>query len=298
MSDTGEPTPPPGGEASFEERPGDPTPGGTAACGDALTPAALQRHLRSAVFGHRIFYYPTIGSTNDRALELAAAEEPEGGLVLAEEQTAGRGRRDRTWASRPFLGIYASLILRPAIPAARAPLLTFMAAVAVADALNEIPGIKARIKWPNDVVSKDRKIAGVLAEVRGSEPEVREMVVGLGINVNQGEDDFPPELRARAVSVRLLSGQVHARAPILASLLEGFERRYARLLRDGPTTLLREWESLSALALGTRLQVDGPSGRVTGTFAGIDEEGSLLLGLGGARNLRVPFGEIVEAIEP
>lgn len=266
--------------------------------GDALTPASLQRHLRSAVFGHRIFYYPSIGSTNDRALELAAAEEPEGGLVLAEEQTAGRGRRDRAWSSRPFLGIYASLILRPAIPAGRAPLLTFMAAVAAADALNEIPGMRARIKWPNDVVAQDRKIAGVLAEVRGSEPEVREMVVGLGINVNQGEHDFPPELRDRASSVRLLTGAMQPRAPILAALLEGFERRYARLLRDGPGTLLREWESLSAIAAGTRIQVEGPAGRIAGAFAGIDEEGSLLLGLGDQRTLRVPFGEIVETIEP
>lgn len=265
--------------------------------GDALTPASLQRHLRSAVFGHRIFYYPSIGSTNDRALELAAAEEPEGGLVLAEEQTAGRGRRDRAWSSRPFLGIYASLILRPAIPAGRAPLLTFMAAVAAADALNEIPGVRARIKWPNDVVAQDRKLAGVLAEVRGSEPEVREMVVGLGVNVNQGEEDFPAELRGRATSVRLLTGAAHPRAPILAALLEGFERRYARLLRDGPGTLLREWESLSALSAGARLQVEGPAGRIAGTFAGIDEEGSLLLGLG-ERTLRVPFGEIVETVEP
>jgi BirA family biotin operon repressor/biotin-[acetyl-CoA-carboxylase] ligase len=299
VSDTDETTTPPGGgEAIVPEEPDDDASGAAFARGDALTPAALQRHLRSAVFGHRIFYYPSIGSTNDRALELAAAEEPEGGLVLAEEQVAGRGRRDRSWSSRPFLGIYASLILRPAIPAARAPLLTFMAAVAAADALNEIPGVKARIKWPNDVVSQDRKIAGVLAEVRGSEPEVREMVVGLGINVNQGEDDFPPELRARATSVRLLTRRTHPRAPILAALLEGFERRYARLLRDGPATLLREWESLSAIAAGTRLRVDGPSGRITGTFAGIDDEGSLLLGLGGERSLRVPFGEIVDPVEP
>lgn len=265
---------------------------------DALNPAAVQRHLRAAVFGHRIFYYPSIGSTNERALELAAAGEPEGGLVVAEEQTEGRGRRERSWASSPYLGIYASLILRPAIPAPRAPLLTFMAAVACADALNEVPGLKARIKWPNDVTSSGRKIAGVLGEVRGSDPEVREMVVGIGVNVHHGESDFPPELRSRATSVRLATGTGWDRALLLARLLEGFELRYARALRDGPAALLREWQSLSALRPGDPVRVLGPTGPAQGGFRGIDEEGGLLLADGGGRTLRVPFGEIVETLEP
>lgn len=261
--------------------------------GDALTPALLQRFLRSAVFGHRIFYYPSIGSTNDRALELAAAEEPEGGLVLAEEQTAGRGRRERTWCSTPYAGIYASLILRPAMPATRAPLLTFMAAVAVADALNEQTGLKARIKWPNDVLVGGRKIAGVLGEVRGNDPEVREMVVGFGVNVNHAAADFPEAIRDLATSVRLERGAPIDRAPLLASLLEGFERRYARLLRDGPATLLREWEALSALAPGAPVTVAGPTGRVVGSFAGIDDEGGLILLDAEGRRVRVAFGEIL-----
>jgi BirA family biotin operon repressor/biotin-[acetyl-CoA-carboxylase] ligase len=273
------------------------TPGGPPPPADALTPAAVQRHLRAAVFGHRIFYYPSIGSTNDRALELAAAGEPEGGLVLAEEQTEGRGRRDRSWSSRPYLGLYASLILRPAIPAPRAPLVTFMAAVATADALNEIPGLKARIKWPNDVLCGGRKIAGVLGEVRGADPEVREMVVGIGVNVHQTEEDFPEELRSRATSVRLASGRPAARAPLLARLLEGFEHRYARALRDGPATLLREWQTLSALQPGDPVRVLGPTGPAQGTFAGIDEEGGLKLQAPDGRVLRIPFGEIVEALE-
>ena len=264
---------------------------------DPLTPAAVQRHLRAAVFGHRIFYYPSIGSTNDRALELAAAGEPEGGLVLAEEQTEGRGRRDRSWSSRPYLGLYASLILRPAIPAPRAPLLTFMAAVATADALNEIPGLRARIKWPNDVLAGGRKIAGVLGEVRGSDPEVREMVVGVGVNVHHGEADFPLELRARATSVRLASGQPVERAPLLARLLEGFEHRYTRALRDGPATLLREWQTLSVLQPGDPVRVLGPAGPAEGTFTGIDDEGGLKLAAADGRILRVPFGEILEALE-
>jgi len=136
---------------------------------EPLAPAALQSHLRTAVFGHRVFYYPTIGSTNDRALDLAVAGEPEGAVVLAEEQTGGRGRRERTWHSPARLGIYVSLILRPLVPATRAPLFTFTAAVAAASALRETCSLQAAIKWPNDVVVERRKIAGILGETRGSD---------------------------------------------------------------------------------------------------------------------------------
>lgn len=274
-----------------------PGPGPTGPCaGDALTPAALQRHLRSAVFGHRIFYYPTITSTNARALELAASDEPEGGLVLAEEQTAGRGRRDRSWASTAYLGIYASLILRPAIPAPRSPLLTLMASVAVADALNEVCGLGPRIKWPNDVLVSGRKIAGVLGEVRGAEPEVREMVVGIGVNVNHSAADFPAEFASGATSVRLETGSPADRAPILAAILEGFERRYARLLRDGPATLLGEWASFSTLPIGSPIAVDALSGRIEGVLSGIDEEGALILRGAHGGEHRIAFGEIVDSL--
>ena len=260
---------------------------------DVLTPAALQRRLRSALFGHRIFHYPTVGSTNDRALELAAGGEAEGAVILAEQQTGGRGRRDHAWTSPPGAGIYASLILRPGVPATRAPLFTFMAAVAVAGALRETSALEARIKWPNDVLVGHRKIAGILGEVRGSDPEIREMVVGIGVNVHQSREEFSPELRGRATSVRAETGVAHGRAVILAALLQGFEERYRRLFSDGPGALLREWQSLSALPAGGHVVVEGPSGRAEGTVAGVDDEGALLLALPGAGTRRVPFGEIV-----
>jgi BirA family biotin operon repressor/biotin-[acetyl-CoA-carboxylase] ligase len=264
----------------------------------SLTPAALQRRLRTAVFGHRVFYYPTIGSTNDRALELAAAGEPEGGLVLAEEQTRGRGRRDRAWDSRPCLGIYASLILRPEIEATRSPLFTLMAAVAVAEALREACLLEARIKWPNDVVVGRRKIAGILAECRGAEPCIRDMVVGIGVNVNHGETDFSREILERATSVLIETGSPADRAPLLAAILEGFERRYGLLLKGGAADLLRAWEALALVPRGGRVVVEGPAGRREGKVAGLDEEGALLLEAPGGGTLRVPFGEIVRSVWP
>jgi BirA family biotin operon repressor/biotin-[acetyl-CoA-carboxylase] ligase len=265
---------------------------------DDLTPAALQRGLCSAVFGHRVVYYATIGSTNDRALELAAAGEAEGTLVLAEEQTRGRGRRDRSWASPAGAGIYASLLLRPGIPAARAPLLTLLAAVAVARGLRGAAGVAAAIKWPNDVVVGRRKIAGILAESRGGEPTIRDLVVGIGVNVNQRRDDFPEEVRDTATSVRIETGRAASRAPILAAILEGFERGYTRLLRDGAAPLLREWESLAAIPRGGRIVVEGPAGSREGLVAGLDDEGALLLQTAGGSTERIAFGAIVRATWP
>ena len=265
---------------------------------EALSPAALQARLRAAVFGHRVFYYPTIGSTNDRALDLAAAGEPEGAAVLAEEQTGGRGRRDRSWHSPARLGIYVSVVLRPNVPAPRAPLFTFTAAVAVADALREVCRVQATIKWPNDVVVGRRKIAGVLGETRGSDPLIREMVLGIGLNVNQRTEDFGPEVTGRATSVRIETGAAADRATILAVVLEGFERRYSRLVGGQPADLLREWESLSALPNGRPVVVEAPAGRLEGQVAGVDEEGALLLKLSDGRTVRVPFGEIVESLWP
>jgi BirA family transcriptional regulator, biotin operon repressor / biotin---[acetyl-CoA-carboxylase] ligase len=261
----------------------------------SLAPAALQACLRTAVFGHRVFYYPTIGSTNDRALELATAGEPEGAVILAEEQTGGRGRRERTWHSPARMGIYVSMILRPLVPAMRAPLFTFTAAVAAAEALREVGGLQATIKWPNDVVVAGRKIAGILAEMRGSDPLIREMVLGVGVNVNQRREDFAPEVLDRATSMRVESGGLIDRAIVLGAFLEGFERRYSRLVGGHRSELLREWESLSALPRGRAVVVEGPSGRSEGRMAGVDEEGALLLTQPDGRTVRVPFGEIVES---
>ncbi|HKB07796.1 MAG TPA: biotin--[acetyl-CoA-carboxylase] ligase [Candidatus Polarisedimenticolia bacterium] len=261
----------------------------------SLAPAALQVHLRTAVFGHRVFYYPTIGSTNDRALDLASAGEAEGAVILAEEQTGGRGRRERTWHSPARMGIYVSLILRPCVPAMRAPLFTFTAAVAVVEALREVGGLPATIKWPNDVVVAGRKIAGILAETRGSDPMIREMVLGLGVNVNQRREDFAPEVLDRATSMRIELGGVIDRAIILGAFLGGFERRYSRLIAGHRSELLREWESLSALPPGHIVVVEGPSGRSEGRMAGVDEEGALLLTQADGCTARVPFGEIVES---
>jgi BirA family biotin operon repressor/biotin-[acetyl-CoA-carboxylase] ligase len=194
--------------------------------------------------------------------------------------------------------VYASLVLRPGLPAARAPLLTLLAAVAVARGLRGAAAVNAAIKWPNDVVVGRRKIAGILAESRGGDATIRDIVVGIGVNVNQERDDFPEDVRDAATSVRIETGRPAPRAPILASILEGFAGGDARLRRAGPAALLRDWESLAAFPRGGRIVVQGPAGPREGTVAGLDEEGALLLVTGTGATERVAFGEIVRATWP
>jgi BirA family biotin operon repressor/biotin-[acetyl-CoA-carboxylase] ligase len=229
-------------------------------------------------------------------MELAAAGEPEGVLVLAERQTRGRGRRDRAWTSPARLGIYTSLLLRPNIPASRAPLFTLMAAVATARGLGEACGLDARIKWPNDVMVAHRKIAGILGEVRGSDPLIHGLVIGIGVNINHRTNDFPPELSRCATSVRMETGSPCDRPSILAAILEQFERRYSALLREGSDGLLSEWRTLSVMPVGTRLVVETSGGRLDGILQGTDTEGALLLDDTTGRTARIPFGEIVEFV--
>jgi BirA family biotin operon repressor/biotin-[acetyl-CoA-carboxylase] ligase len=160
------------------------------------------------------------------------AGEPEGSLVLAEEQMQGRGRRQRAWHSPSGLGVYASLILRPSLQAELLPLVSFAAAVGVVRALESL-SLTARIKWPNDILLGGKKAGGLLAEARGDGPGVG-VVVGLGLNVNQEEKDFPPELRGRITSLLLASGRAWDRHRVLSAILRAWEWEHEKLLEKAP----------------------------------------------------------------
>ena len=250
--------------------------------------------MRTTHLGHRIYHYPEIGSTNDRAIELAAAGEPEGSIVIAEQQTRGRGRRDRTWISAGRLGLYLSMILRPGGDASGAPLFTLLGAVATARAISSACGCVARIKWPNDVVVKHRKVAGILGEVRNSSPILEELVLGIGVNVNHGTEDFPGALGDQATSLYLETGRRHDRSALLVAILECFERCYLALLRDGPEELLAAWRQLSAIPPGTRLRLMAGDDPIEGILIDIEPDGALRLDVGAGSTRRVAFGEIDE----
>ncbi len=240
---------------------------------DVLTPGQIRG---SGSLGHRVHHYFKIGSTMDEANRLALEGEPHGTLVIAEEQTAGRGRLGRAWHSERGAGLYFSLILRPALPAAAAPLLTLATGIAVATGIAEVTDLETDIRWPNDVLVLGKKCSGMLLEMTAEPERIRFVIVGIGVNVNQSA--MPKELQDEATSLRLGVGRAVSRLDLLAALLRSLERAYARLTEAGGRAgLVNEFEGRSSFARGRRVSVEENGTRVTGSTAGLDDSGYLLL---------------------
>jgi len=172
---------------------------------DRLTPLELRPLLNTHDVGREVHWFEEIASTNDRAKELADDDAEHGEVVVAETQTAGRGRRGRAWASPARRNLYFSVVLRPDLPPVRAPELTLVASLAICDALRQA-GVDAGIKWPNDLLASGKKIAGILTELAAEPDRVDWVVLGVGVNVNSRREDFPDELRDTATSILLERG--------------------------------------------------------------------------------------------
>ena len=251
----------------------------------------LSGALSGARFGHRIFHFSSADSTNDRALDLMEAGEPEGTLVIAEGQTRGRGRRERSWHSPRGLGIYATLILRPPLPPHHVPLVSFAAAVGAANAVRDSYPGRVSLKWPNDLLLEGKKMGGLLSEARGEGP-VAGVVVGLGLNVNQTEAEFPEDLRGFVTSLRLVTGRLWDRSRLLKEILLRWEEEYEGLVQRGPEGLLQRFGELSELRKGAPLQIDPGDGPIRGRFAGFGPAGELLLETSKGSLRPFTFGEV------
>lgn len=226
-------------------------------------------------FKPKIIRYKSLPSTNNEAARLAAAGYEEGIAVVAEEQTAGRGRLQRSWVSPLGAGLYCSVLLRPRFPAERWPLITFAAALSVSDALLDTCDLQTDIKWPNDLLAGERKICGILAEV--VETEVGKAVI-LGMGVNVTKEAFPDELSAIAISVEEAVGQPVERSSILHFLLRALTRWYPLLEEiDGDAKLLAEWSSRSSYAEGKLVKVVNGEESLTGVTRGLARDGALFL---------------------
>lgn len=224
-------------------------------------------------------------STQAVAFDLAAAGAADGTVVVAEHQTAGRGRRGHVWEDEPGQSLLLSIVVRPRLALAQWPLLGFAAAVAVAEALESTAGLGCRLKWPNDVLVGGRKIAGILVESRTGGP----VIVGIGINV--GQTRFSPPLAGLATSVLLETGRRCDRAGLLHVLLSRFEDWRRRLETEGFAPVRQRWLAFDD-TIGRRVRAEGVEGRVTG----LDEDGALMLQAGTTVH-RLVAGPI-EAVEP
>jgi BirA family biotin operon repressor/biotin-[acetyl-CoA-carboxylase] ligase len=253
-----------------------------------LSPESLAPLVRNTIFSGNIRHYEQVESTNSLALEVAARSNvqvegaPEGMVFLAEEQTAGRGRGRHSWYSERGTGIYCSFLLRPPMVPADALWLSLIAGVAVQDAVRETTGLRADIRWPNDLLLNDRKFAGVLTEMSSEAARVHHAVIGVGINVNH--KDMPTELTTLATSLLLESGKEWPRVELAAALIRALDREYRALLRamTNPVRtpavrfepIVKRVESRSSYAHGKMVCVDEDGG-YTGVTDGLDPRGFL-----------------------
>jgi BirA family biotin operon repressor/biotin-[acetyl-CoA-carboxylase] ligase len=230
------------------------------------------------VFGRRWTWFDEVGSTNDIALRAAERGDPEGTVIVAGAQNAGRGRLGRTWHSPPGAGLYVSTIIRRQ---AIAPWITLAGGVAVASGIRAATGLPVQIKWPNDVVAVSggafvgrRKLAGILAEASSGADGVHHVVLGFGINIRPSA--FPPELLGRAGSLEGELGRAVDGAAVLAATLVALNRTLEQIERDGPPALLERWSALAPSASGATIEWEGPDGPRRGVTAGIASDGALL----------------------
>jgi BirA family biotin operon repressor/biotin-[acetyl-CoA-carboxylase] ligase len=238
----------------------------------------LRCGLKTRIIAQKLFHFQRAGSTNQLASDLARKGYPEGTLVVAEEQTAGRGRWQRPWHSPAGKALLFSLILRPEILPSQIPQITLVAGAAVARAVHRQTGIRVGIKWPNDLIYQGKKFCGILVEgkVKNS------LVLGIGVNVNQERDDFPPQLRSTATSLKMIKGEEVPRVPLLQIILETLEEDYEEYCRSGFAPVRRYWLQYEAvLGRKVRLVISGQD--FCGHAIGLAEDGALLL--------RLPQGE-------
>jgi BirA family transcriptional regulator, biotin operon repressor / biotin---[acetyl-CoA-carboxylase] ligase len=259
---------------------------------DILTADMLRPRLRGSLFGKRIYHFFKTDSTNRVALELGHQGEAEGAVVLAEEQSAGRGRTGHTWHSERATGIYATVLLRPKLSPIQAPLLTMMAGLSAHAAVQRVAGLSVDLKWPNDLLIQGKKVGGILTEMHAEPAQVRFVIVGIGINVNQ--EKFPPDLATASTSLRLETGKSQSRLEVLVRFLRQFEIDYRELLSEGAAGMVKRFEAVSSYARGKRVRVTNGKESFTGVTAGVEDEGLLRVKRDDGKVTTVIAGDVTE----
>src|SRR5258707_15457055 len=220
---------------------------------DILTADMLRQRLKGSLFGKRIYHFFKVDSTNRVALELGHAGEPEGAVILGEEQTAGRGRAGRGWHSERAVGIYVTLLLRPKLAPVQAPLLTMMAGLSAHAAIQAQTGLMVDLKWPNDLLIGGKKVGGILTEMHAEPGQIRFVIVGIGLNGKQ--DKFPADLGGGGVSPRVASGRPQSPLELLVRLLRGFERDYNDFMNEGSGGVIQRFNRDSRYTQAKRVHV-------------------------------------------
>lgn len=238
----------------------------------------LLPRLNTQKFGRNLKLFDVVASTQDELRRLAEEGAPEGTLVIAEQQTKGRGRMGRSWISPAGKGIWMSLLLRPQVALHHTPQLTLLAAVALSRAISRIVPVTIGIKWPNDLLVDGRKISGILLESAAEDERLRYIVVGMGVSVNLEQEDYPEELLPKAISLKMASGHAINRAELIAAILDEFERLYELYMEQGFGPVRALWEA-HAVTLNQCTILHTPQGVIHGVPRSLDEMGGLLVEL-------------------
>ena len=259
---------------------------------DILVPSLVRAELGDNPIGRNIVHYFRIDSTNAVALKLAADGAEHGTVVVAEEQTAGRGRLGRVWFSEKSSGIYTSIILRPPLAPAAAPVLTLMTGLAARKAVSTVTGLNVDIRWPNDLLINGKKVCGILTEMSAEVDRIHAVVLGIGINVNHST--MPAALEEIATSLRMEAHRTISRVQVLVTLLKEIERHYQMLLKDGNAAITERWEAASTFAHGKRVRVVTAAGEALATTMGVEHSGALKIQYDDGRQEPLVAGEVVE----
>ena len=256
---------------------------------DVIVVSELKQGLRTRTIGREIVHLAETASTNTLAMDLAHKGAAEGTVVIAEAQTGGKGRLGRSWAS-PQGNLYLSVILRPAVPVHKAPLITLMGAVAVAAAVREQVKVPAGIKWPNDILIDGKKVSGLLTEMSAEPDRIRHIVLGIGVNVNRDVRELAPDVRRTATTLAAAAGAPVDRTSFAKALLARLDHWYQRFLKN-EAEVIEAWKELN-VTLGSRVAVTGAGAKLEGLARGVDAEGRLIIKLDDGTLRQVSAGDV------
>jgi len=236
----------------------------------------IMAELETETFGRTIHYFDEVDSTNTMAHTLVKQGAAEGTLVIAEKQTAGRGRMGRAWHSPKGKGLWMSLILKPRIPLQFTPHLTLLVAVALCRSIRQATQLSAGIKWPNDLLIDGKKISGILLESSADDENLQHVIAGVGIGVNLRPEDYPEELQSVATSLAIEAGREIDRKELLKQFMLELETMYKLYHEQGFAPVKALWEALS-VSLHTQVRTQSPQGLKSGFAVGIDDSGALIV---------------------
>ncbi len=260
-------------------------------CPDILLPAEIKQILETRWIAKKIHYFQKVDSTNSIAYQLAMQGADEGEVIIAETQEKGKGRLGRQWFSPPYLNLYISIILRPEILPNQASMITLLSAVSTAESIKRYSDITPSIKWPNDILIGGKKVAGILNEIDSETDRIHFIILGIGININIGKEEFPKDIREYATSLKIETGREVSRKEFICFLFKEIEDWYERFIREGNKPVLDAWRRWADIK-DKMVRVSSFKDEIIGKAIDIDSDGALIIEDKDGKLMRIIAGDV------